>query len=140
MRYIKATGIDAVDLADEQAVSDYVYDQLIPKLESKGILLSSYGNHAGQRALVPADEYYTRKQDKGSFEISKIVEEIPRLPGKLSRTDLNSASYELRASVVGRGFGKYIANGDFIVAMLLRGYGVSFAMEVNCHFQNPKQV
>lgn len=144
MSTITAVGAEEIDLSDVNAVSDYIYNGLIPMLELRGILLSAYGNHAGRGSICSVAEYNSSKQigEQHRFDVARIVQVIPMLPaGLINRESQSSTSYGLKASVVERGIGGYISNGDFIVAMLLRGYSARFGTAspntVNCTFMNP---
>ena len=138
VRTIKPEIPTSIDLQNADDITTYVYENLLPFLEGHNINLSAYGNHRGQGTLVNLDEYEVRKNERTGFNIETIIQVVPLLPSSLPKKVLKDrSSYGLKRDIVEVGLKRYITNGDFILAMLLCGYGVIFEGSVNCSFKNP---
>lgn len=124
--------------------TNILYDGLIPACETKGVMLSSYGNHAGQGSLSNIEKYNQEKAEHKLFDVERIQKAFSSLHLIVQgTTQYKSGSYGLKHAVENH-FSqkdyKYISNGDLIVAMLLKGYDARFgkrteAMDVNCQFK-----
>ena len=86
---------------------------------------------SGFDGIIP-NETWT---DKELSEVKLCCEWIDKFASKLKRVGVRAGtSYHLKHSVE-RNFGKYISNGSFIVAAIMRGYSVRLGESgVNCYF------
>lgn len=105
------------------------------------ILLTPYGNHNGRGALCPspvAKNDYDR--NAGLFDLKRIneaVQEIPECFAMQNNFNRQMSSYNMKHILERKT--SYIANGDFIMAMMLCGYKHKFPKfhgdgSVNCVF------
>lgn len=120
-----------------------IYTILLPLFEQKGVKLSNYGNHAGMGSIYSVEEYDARKEEHQLFHVETIQRAFAILPTLFEER----STYNLRASDILKfhvenhfAENRYVSNGDFIVAMLLRGYQARFGkhkefMTVNCKFK-----
>ena len=121
------------DSLSESDATDLVYNIVVPKLEEHGLMVSSYGNHAGRGSLyayrfVP-DPYEEWKSNRKLFDIKdvQIAYRFIKARCKRSRRYLHS-SYSFKHDVEknqknSRGSG-YFTNGDVLLAILIAGFHV----------------
>lgn len=145
------TGITRGAIVSFQAVENFdqmeldvaegvLYNDLIPACEKKGVFLSSYGNHAGRGNLFNVEKYNQEKEEHKLFDVKRIQKAFTQMNEMAQPcSQYNTGSYGFKHSVE-RHQKSYIANGDLIAAMLLRGYSARFGkrnedMEVNCEFK-----
>lgn len=131
----------------QDEATNIIYDQLIPALEAKGVLLSEYGNHRGRGTLVNVEEYNQKKAAHTLFNVERIQRAFASIPIIVQNvSQYKTGSYGLKHRVEEHSSQKangqigYITNGDTIVAMLLHGYEARFGkknddMAVNCEFK-----
>jgi hypothetical protein len=123
-----------------QQAQGIIYGQIVPACESKGICLSSYGNHSGQGTLANIAQYNEKKNQQTLFNVDRIKTAYLQL-GSLVQptTQYTTHSYGLKHAVE-KAQNNYITNGDLIVAMLLHGHKARFGkqgspLSVNCDFK-----
>ena len=109
-------------------------------MNSLGIHLSPYGNDTGGGSLITEIEYNMEKRT-AAFDLQRITEAITEIPQyfKPQRVYSKASSYALKHHLEEK-TGRYITNGDFIMAMVLSGYRYKFLQYnryikgVNCVF------
>jgi len=124
-----------------QEADDILYNQLIPACEAKGVMLASFGNHAGiGNLLCSVERYQGEKAEHKLFNVEKIQQAFSFLPKIIQATDdYESGSCKLKYALKVCGQ-EDIDYGEVIAAMLLRGFEARFGretqiMEVNCQFR-----
>lgn len=127
-----------------EEATNILYNELLPICEAKGVMLSSYGNHAGQGSLSNVEKYNEEKASHQLFNVKRIQQAFASIHLIVQNTSQYKAgSYGLKHVVENHPSQteyRYISNGDLIVAMLLKGYEARFgkrteAMSVNCEFK-----
>lgn len=99
--------------------SHVVYGKLLPACQSQGVLLTYEGNLADPKNRVKNPQAFP------NFDISRIQEVFAKLEGIVKTSD----EFELHTLAVKHQIewgGFYATHGEVIVAMLLKGYAVSF--------------
>ena len=120
--------------------TNIIYGQLIPICEKKGIMLSRYGNHAGDGSISGIDRYVEQKAQKKLFDVPRIQKAFASLSDMMVVvSQYKTGSYGLK-HIVERYQKEYITNGDLIVAMLMKGHMARFgkrgeSLNVNCEFK-----
>lgn len=131
------------DKLSQTNANRYLYDEVVPQLEKAKIHLSQYGNHIPTNTLLDNDNYTQLKEKEQLFDIEKIQKAFSIIDQFiLTKKRYERSSYGMKHQIekVLPGDIKYITNGDFIVAMLLKGYKAWFgknkkSMGVNCQFK-----
>jgi len=127
------------ELSHQEAKS-ILYNSVIPTCESKGVFLSSYGNHVGQGSLTTVEKYNAEKAEHKLFDVERVQSAFAGMLGIIERASTYKVgSYGLK-HVVEKHQGEYLTNGDLIAAMLLHGFEARFGkrteqMNVNCDFK-----
>ncbi len=141
---ISIQAVPHFDQLPPKEAEDVLYNKLIPACEALGIMLSSYGNHAGKGSSSSVEEYHREKADHKLFNVKRIQQVYASL-GDIVRSTKKSRtwSYVLK-DIVGvhpsQNEYNYISHGDLIAAMLLSGFDGRFGkkterMGVNCEFK-----
>jgi len=127
----------------ESNATRYLYDQVVPQLAKRKIYLSKYGNHNSFGTLSFVVNYAQLKETEQLFDIERIQKAfsiIDQFIVTKKRYERNSYGLKHQIEKDLPGDIKYITNGDFIVAMLLKGYKARFgkskkSLNVNCEFK-----
>ena len=137
---VSVTSVDDFDQLSTKDANVIIDNHIIPACESKGVKLSSYGNHVGKGSLSGVEKYDEEKAAHQLFNVERIQKAFAALDAMVGQmSQYKTGSYGLKHTVENHQ-GEYISNGDLIVAMLLKGYDARFgkqteSMSVNCEFK-----
>lgn len=137
---VSTTPVPDFERLSVEEATQIIYTRVIGDCEAKGVKLSRDGNLTVIQYPELLEKYESLKLSRGLFDVGRVQRAFAAIPKEVRplqsyRVTSGGLKHHVEAKQE-----DYLARGDLIVAMLLRGYGARFGkqtegMKVDCDFK-----